>query len=102
MRRLTLSSTILGLMTAAALPAASAASGDFRGAVEVDGRKIHLECKGEGRPAVILVSAYRNDAEIWTVEPPGGRTPVFARGGSRGSLACVPTTARGRSSTPTT
>ncbi len=66
-------------MAIAARPAvaASAASGDFRGAVEVDGRKIHLECKGDGRPAVILVSGYRNNAEIWTVEPGPGLTPVF-------------------------
>ena len=79
MRRLTLSSAILGLMTAAALTvsAASAASDDFKGAVEVDARRIHLECEGEGRPAVILISGYRNDAEIWTVDPRGGRTPVF-------------------------
>src|SRR5271166_1722617 len=71
-----LSSAILGFAAVAALPA-FAASGDFRGAVEVDGRKIHLDCKGEGRSAVILISGYRNDAEIWTVDPGGGRTPVF-------------------------
>jgi pimeloyl-ACP methyl ester carboxylesterase len=67
-------------MAVAALPAfaASASSGDFRGEVEVDGRKIHLECKGDGTPAVILVSGYRNNAEIWTVEPEPGLTPVFA------------------------
>src|ERR1700722_5906815 len=42
---LTLSSLILGLTAVAALPAfaASAARGDFRGAVEFDGRKLHLE-----------------------------------------------------------
>lgn len=57
MRRLMLSPAILGFAAVAALPA-FAASGDFRG--EVDGRKIHLECKGEGRPAVILVSGYHN------------------------------------------
>jgi pimeloyl-ACP methyl ester carboxylesterase len=76
---LTLSSLILGLIAVAALPAfaASAASGDFRDAVEVDGRKIHLECKGAGGPAVILISGYRNNAEIWTVERPPGLTPVF-------------------------
>ncbi len=73
-------SAILCVTAAAALPAfaASPASGDFRGAVEVDGRKIHLECKGEGAPAVILISGYRSDAEIWTVEPGLGLTPVFA------------------------
>jgi pimeloyl-ACP methyl ester carboxylesterase len=91
---LTLSSLILGLMLVAALPAfaASAASGDFRDAVEVDGRKIHLECKGAGGPTVILISGYRNNAEIWTVERAQG---------SRTSPAFAPTIARVRSSTPT-
>ena len=41
-----------------------------------DGRS-HLECEGAGAPAVILVSGYRNNAEIWTVEPGPGLTPVF-------------------------
>jgi len=76
---LILPSLILGLTVVATLPAfaESAASGDFRGAVEVDGGKIHLECKGTGGPAVILISGYRNNAEIWTVEPGPGLTPVF-------------------------
>jgi pimeloyl-ACP methyl ester carboxylesterase len=76
----TLPSLILGLTAVAALPAfaASPASGDFRAAVDVDGRKIHLECKGVGRPAVVLVSGYRYNAEIWTVAPGPGLTPVFA------------------------
>jgi pimeloyl-ACP methyl ester carboxylesterase len=43
----------------------------------VGGRKIHLECKGDGAPAVILISGYRNNAGIWTVEPGPGPTPVF-------------------------
>ena len=54
------------------------ADGDFAGAVAVDGRNIHLECKGTGAPTVILISGYRNDAEIWTTPPGQGLTPVFA------------------------
>ena len=55
----------------------SPAVGDFTGSVEVDGRKLHLECKGAGAPIVILISGYRNDAEIWTTPPGAGVTPVF-------------------------
>ena len=59
-------------------PPSRAATGDFNGGVDVGGRKIHLECKGAGAPSVILISGYRNNAEIWTVEPAPGLTPVFA------------------------
>ena len=92
-----LSSAILCVTAAAALPAASAANGDFRGAVEVDGRKIHLECKGEGRPAVILISGYRNDADTGRsiLEEDERRSST----GSRASPASAPMTARARSST---
>ena len=54
------------------------ADGDFAGAIEVDGRNIHLECKGTGAPTVILISGYRNDAEIWTTPPGAGIEPVLA------------------------
>ena len=67
--------SIFGLATATAQ---SAATGDFIGGVDVGGRKIHLECKGAGAPAVVFISCYRNNAGIWTVEPGPGLTPVFA------------------------
>lgn len=67
----------LSIFGIAAATAQSAATGDFNGRVDVGGRKIHLECEGAGAPAVILVSGYRNNAEIWTVEPGPGLTPVF-------------------------
>ena len=79
MLHLALSALILGL-TAAAVPpalAASAASSDFRGAAEVDGKKVHLEWRGDGGPTVILISGYRNNAAIWTVAPGPGLTPAF-------------------------
>ena len=44
------------------------ASGDFAGLVEVDGRRLFLECHGSGSPVVLLISGYRNTAEIWTVQ----------------------------------
>jgi pimeloyl-ACP methyl ester carboxylesterase len=54
------------------------ASGDFSGRIELDGRKVQLECKGTGSPTVILISGYRNDSEIWTTPPEPGIAPVFA------------------------
>jgi pimeloyl-ACP methyl ester carboxylesterase len=71
---------LLGLVLLVAAPAASAepAGGDFAGPVDVDGRKLYLECKGTGSPTVMLISGYRNNAEIWTTPPGPGITPVFA------------------------
>lgn len=67
------------LVTATAAQAESGStSGDFAGQVDVDGRKIYLECRGSGSPTVILNSGYRNDAEIWTTPPGPGVTPVFS------------------------
>ena len=78
----------LSVFGTAAATAQSAATGDFDGGVEVGERKIHLECKGAGAPAVILISGYRNNAEIWTVEPGPGLTPVFA-GVARFTRVCA-------------
>jgi pimeloyl-ACP methyl ester carboxylesterase len=55
----------------------ASAGGDFAGPVDVDGRKLYLECKGTGSPTVILISGYRNNAEIWTTPPGPKITPVF-------------------------
>lgn len=68
----------LSIFGRATATAQLAATGAFNGGVDVGGRRIHLECKGAGAPAVILISGYRNNGEIWTVEPGPGLTPVFA------------------------
>src|SRR5215207_7249321 len=51
-----------------------AASGDFGGLVEIGGgRRMYLECRGEGSPTVVLEAGYRNNAEVWdTVALPPG------------------------------
>lgn len=39
-----------------------------------------LECRGDGGPTVILVSGYRNDADIWdsiAIDPASGQTAVL-------------------------
>src|SRR5215211_138713 len=58
-------------------PAASsptAASGAFTGLVDIgDGRRLWLECRGEGGPTVILEAGAGNDADTWdTVGLPAG------------------------------
>lgn len=45
--------------------------------LEIGDRKLYLTCKGTGTPTVILVSGYRNNAEIWTTPPTSGVTAVF-------------------------
>jgi pimeloyl-ACP methyl ester carboxylesterase len=50
---------------------------DFSGPVDIGDRRLFLTCKGKGSPTVILVSGYRNNAEIWTTPPEPGLTPVF-------------------------
>jgi pimeloyl-ACP methyl ester carboxylesterase len=53
--------------TPASSPSApSAASGDFAGLVDIGGRSLYLECRGEGSPTVILVAGYRASARFWT------------------------------------
>jgi pimeloyl-ACP methyl ester carboxylesterase len=56
-------------------------SGDVAGLVDIGGgRKMFLECRGEGGPTVILVSGYRNDADIWdsvAIDPASGQTAVL-------------------------
>src|SRR5437763_306608 len=55
-----------------------AASGDFSGLIEIgDGRKMYLECRGSGKPTVILESGYRNDADIWSTPLEPGMSSVF-------------------------
>src|SRR5215216_4348171 len=57
-------------------PAASptAASGDFTGLVDIGGgRRLWLECRGEGSPTVILEAGAGNNADTWdTVGLPAG------------------------------
>ena len=74
--RIVLLVLLLALPRPAVAQAASAA-GDFIGSIDIGGREIHLECGGADAPTVILISGYRNDGEIWTVEPGAGLMPVF-------------------------
>ena len=48
-----------------AVTSATAASGDFAGLVDIGGRSLYLECRGEGSPTVILEAGAGNDADTW-------------------------------------
>lgn len=89
-RHLAIIALILLAASSSARAKPSPAAGDFTGSVEVDGRKLHVECKGTGAPIVILISGYRNDAEIWTTPPDAGLTPVLTP--SPDSPGCAPMT----------
>jgi pimeloyl-ACP methyl ester carboxylesterase len=67
-------SLVVPLFTALDPGAAHAAeSGDFAGLVDIGGgRKIYLECRGTGRPVVILEAGLRTRADIWSVKPQTG------------------------------
>ena len=72
----------LVLLVAAAAPGVATSSpvagnGDFAGLVDIGGRRLWLECRGGGGPTVILVSGYRNNAEIWSVPAREGQTMVL-------------------------
>jgi len=58
----------------------SAARGDFSGLVDIGGRNLYLECRGEGSPTVILESGAGGRADVWTrdlQQPEGERTMVL-------------------------
>lgn len=58
------------------IPQATTAGGDFAGLFDIGGgRRMYLECRGEGGPTVVLEAGYRNNAEIWeATEIPNGAT----------------------------
>jgi pimeloyl-ACP methyl ester carboxylesterase len=62
--------------------ATPAATGDFAGLVDIGGgRRLYLECAGQGSPTVLLEAGYRSPATVWTddlVQPDDPRTMVLA------------------------
>jgi pimeloyl-ACP methyl ester carboxylesterase len=59
----------------------SAASGDYSGLVDIgDGRRLYLECAGQGSPTVVLEAGFRTRADLWSddlIQPEAPRTMVF-------------------------
>ena len=67
-----------------------AQGGDFAGRVEIaGGRKLYLECRGRGRPTVILVSGYPNRGDVWSQLDPGVNGPPVLAGVARHSRVCA-------------
>ena len=69
------------LLLAAAAPGGAPAA-DFAGRVDIGGgRMMHVECRGEGAPAVVIVAGAKASAADWTEVPEGappGTPDVFA------------------------
>jgi pimeloyl-ACP methyl ester carboxylesterase len=66
-----------GATSAAASPVAT---GDFSGLVDIGGRKLYLECRGQGSPTVILEAGAYGRADVWSrdnLHPAGARTMVL-------------------------
>ena len=52
-----------GATLAAASPVATS---DFSGLVDIGGRKLYLECRGQGSPTVILEAGAYARADVWS------------------------------------
>jgi pimeloyl-ACP methyl ester carboxylesterase len=55
------------------------ATGDFSGLVDIGGRSIYLECRGQGSPTVILEAGAGGRGDVWSrdnLRPAGERTMV--------------------------
>ena len=60
--------------------ASPAATGDFSGLIDIGGRKLYLECRGQGSPTVILEAGAGARADVWSrdnLHPAGARTMVL-------------------------
>jgi pimeloyl-ACP methyl ester carboxylesterase len=60
--------------------ASPVATGDFSGLVDIGGRKLYLECRGQGSPTVILEAGAFARADVWSrdnLHPAGARTMVL-------------------------
>ena len=74
-----------GGLTRASVPAdglSRPAHGDFAGRIEIrGGRSLYLECRGSGRPTVVLEAGTGNTARVWHAHEPGHRAilPAVAR-----------------------
>lgn len=61
--------------------AAPAAMDDVTGLVDIGGRNLYLECRGQGSPTVVLVGGYRSSGRYWSDDllyPDAPRTMVLA------------------------
>ena len=96
------SSSQSGSLDTSAPPPTARAQHDIRGTVDVGGRRIYAECRGQGSPTVVLIAGKGNGAEDWLQvldpadpahEAPGDDLPISGKLG-RSDAAVLPTVAR--------
>ena len=74
---------------AASTAAPAAGRGPFAGRIVIrGGRKIYLECRGSGRPTVMLEAGTGDLGSIWT-EPPSGPGPAVLPAVARFTRVCA-------------
>ena len=72
--------SLVAAQTASPVAPGLAAAGDFAGSVDIGGRSLYMECRGQGSPTVILEAGFRSRADYWTddlIQPDAPRTMVF-------------------------
>jgi pimeloyl-ACP methyl ester carboxylesterase len=71
----------VGVHSVSLVAPSAVASGDFADLVDIGGgRRLWLECRGQGSPTVILESGYGNNAQWWdtiALAPDSGETAVL-------------------------
>ena len=78
------------LAGAAGAEPAAAQRGVFVGRVEIPGgRRLYFECRGRGRPTVILVSGLGNGADVWGLLDAGVSRPPVLAGVARFARVCA-------------
>ena len=72
--------SLVAAQTASPVAPGLAAAGDFAGSVDIGGRSLYMECRGQGSPTVILEAGFRSRADSWTddlIQTDAPRTMVF-------------------------
>ena len=72
--------SLVAAQTASPAAPGVAAAGDFAGLIDIGGRSLYMECRGQGSPTVILEAGFRSRADYWTddlIQPDAPRTMVF-------------------------
>ena len=64
-------------------------SGDFAGLIDIGGRQMFLQCRGQGGPTVVLVSGGGNTGGAWTVLPDEVAPPAVLPGVAAFSRVCA-------------
>lgn len=84
---------VAGSLAAGPVPraAASPVTGDFSGLVDIGGRSLYLECRGQGSPTVILEAGANGRADVWSRDNlrPAGQRLMVQPGVARFTRVCA-------------